>query len=193
MSNTIETVTILNGHTAPESAYLVDDYPFGFRLRCKIRYWIHEADKGAKKGERRFMSQTTNPKVAETVWNKPKGSTYYSLAVMYLDGENHVQHTGMDFWVYPETDARWRHSGIVDQLTARDRAMYEALLAMSQKTNPRTWTEWTDHVTAVAEHIRETGDAPEFVNGAWTDGNGRLRYGTSDRAALVAEARTRLA
>lgn len=31
---------VLSGHTSPETAYVVDDYPYGFRLRCKIRYWI---------------------------------------------------------------------------------------------------------------------------------------------------------
>jgi hypothetical protein len=31
---------ILKGHISQETAYLVDDYPYGFRLRCKIRYWL---------------------------------------------------------------------------------------------------------------------------------------------------------
>jgi hypothetical protein len=30
--------TILPDHTTPETAYVVDDYPYGFTLRCKIRY-----------------------------------------------------------------------------------------------------------------------------------------------------------
>jgi len=33
-------LTVLSGHTTMETAYLVDDYPYGFRLRCKIRYWL---------------------------------------------------------------------------------------------------------------------------------------------------------
>jgi hypothetical protein len=31
---------ILTDHTSPETAYLVEDYPYGFRLRCQIRYWL---------------------------------------------------------------------------------------------------------------------------------------------------------
>jgi hypothetical protein len=27
-------MTILTGHTSPEIAYLINDYPYGFRLRC---------------------------------------------------------------------------------------------------------------------------------------------------------------
>jgi hypothetical protein len=68
----------LTGHTSPETAYVVNDYPYGFRLRCKIRYWLEYK---AKHGFR-FVSQTTNPKRAGEFWNKPKASTYCDLAVM---------------------------------------------------------------------------------------------------------------
>ena len=59
----------LYGHDSMATAYLVDDYPYGFRLRCKIRYWVEYVP---KKGYR-MVSQTTNPKIADReVWNKPK-------------------------------------------------------------------------------------------------------------------------
>lgn len=81
----------LKGHVSPETAYVVDDYPYGFRLRCKIRYWL---EYHPKKGFR-LVSQTTNPKVAGEVWNKPKASTYArGIAVMLLDDDNgHVSWT----------------------------------------------------------------------------------------------------
>lgn len=47
-------------HTSPETAYIIEDYPFGFRLRCKMRVWI-ESDK--KKGMR-VVRQTTDPRKA---------------------------------------------------------------------------------------------------------------------------------
>lgn len=75
---------LLLGHTSPETAYVVEDYPFGFRLRCKIRYWLeYKKNKGF-----RFVSQTTNPKVSTEVWNKPKCSIYSEIAVMILMPEN---------------------------------------------------------------------------------------------------------
>jgi len=40
------------------SKALVEDYPYGFRLRCKIRFWLEYAPKRGF----RFVSQTTNPK-----------------------------------------------------------------------------------------------------------------------------------
>lgn len=75
----------LLGHTSPETAYVIADYPYGFRLRTSIRYWI-ESKKGF--GDR-FVSQTMNPKTGN--WNKPKAGNYRFLMVMYLDEKNYVQ------------------------------------------------------------------------------------------------------
>ena len=83
---TAERGDVLDGHTSPETAYLVDDYPYGFRLRCQIRYWLeHKPRHGF-----RLVSQTTNPKRPSLVWNKPKAGTYHACAVMVLDDEGHV-------------------------------------------------------------------------------------------------------
>jgi hypothetical protein len=82
---------LLSGHVSPETAYLVNDYPYGFRLRCKIRYWLEFKP---KKGFR-FWSQTTNPKRGD-VWNKPKASTFSLFGgAMYLDEVGHVQWSGL--------------------------------------------------------------------------------------------------
>jgi hypothetical protein len=85
-------VKVLSGHVSPETAYVVEDYPYGFRLRCKIRYWIEYK---AKKGFR-FVSQTTNPKKAGEVWNAPKASTYCRFgAALFLNEEGHVEWRGL--------------------------------------------------------------------------------------------------
>ena len=77
----------LKGHTSPETAYIVEDYPYGLRLRCKIRYWLE-----TKKGfGQRLVSQTTNPKRPGEVWNKSKAGTYNVVAVMILDEQDHIQ------------------------------------------------------------------------------------------------------
>lgn len=84
----------LAGHTTPETAYVVSDYPYGFRLRCKIRYWLeYKAHKGF-----RLVSQTTNPKQSGEVWNKPKASTFiHGPAVMTLEENGHVTWTASSF------------------------------------------------------------------------------------------------
>lgn len=83
---------ILSNHTSLETAYLVDDYPYGFRLRCTIRYWL---EYHPKRGFR-FVSQTSNPKRPGLVWNKPKASTYCRFGgAMYLDDVGHVHWAGL--------------------------------------------------------------------------------------------------
>jgi len=80
----------LYGHTNEATAYVVDDYPYGFRLRTQIRYWLESS---ASKGWR-FVSQTLNPKNQQ--WNAPKKSTYFEWAgAMYLDEQGHVAWTGL--------------------------------------------------------------------------------------------------
>jgi hypothetical protein len=78
----------------------VEDYPYGFRLRTKIRYWIETTKMGD-----RFVSQTLNPKNGQ--WNKPKKSTYCKVGVMYLDENNHVKWTGLHGGNYLDATLAW--------------------------------------------------------------------------------------
>jgi len=85
-----ETTPIRNylyNHTSQETAYVVEDYPWGFRLRTTIRYWVESKD--AKNGGQRFGSQTINPKTGN--WCAPKYSTYYSIIIMYLDEKDYIK------------------------------------------------------------------------------------------------------
>lgn len=82
---------LLKGFDSMNNGYLVNDYPYGFRLRCKIRYWLEYSEKLGY----RFCSQTSNPKKND-IWNKPKKSTYISIvACMHLDENNHVTWSGL--------------------------------------------------------------------------------------------------
>jgi hypothetical protein len=71
----------LKGHVSEETAYVVDDYPYGFRLRTEIRYWIETTNRGE-----RFVRQTLNPKTG--LWNKPKKSTYDAIMLLVKNTEN---------------------------------------------------------------------------------------------------------
>ncbi len=79
-------------HTSPETAYVVEDYPYGFRLRCMMRTWVEH-----KKGHGyRVVSQTSNPKRGG--WNTPKAGTYSpTCKALYLDENGHLQNTGIHF------------------------------------------------------------------------------------------------
>lgn len=92
------------GHVSPETAYVVDDYPWGFRLRTKIRYWIESKD--AKNGGQRFVSQTINPKTG--AWCKPKYSTYSLIMVMYLDEKDHIYCTALPHYFSEENISKFK-------------------------------------------------------------------------------------
>ena len=79
----------LLGHVDEATAYVVTDYPYGFKLRTSIRYWIETTKHGS-----RFVSQTLNPKTDR--WNAPKKSTYAAHgAALFLDENGHVTWWGI--------------------------------------------------------------------------------------------------
>lgn len=77
----------LYNHNCENTAYVVENYPWGFRLKTKQRYWIETNNK--KNGGQRLVTQTLNPK--NNKWCAPKKSTYDSVAFLYLDENNHVK------------------------------------------------------------------------------------------------------
>ncbi len=94
-----ESTTAIHGANSPETAVVVDDYPYGFRLRCKIRYWVERT----KFGER-LCTQTTNPKKAGEFWNKPKKSTYTDIECLIRNEENgYISSAGKHLQWEPET------------------------------------------------------------------------------------------
>ena len=70
---------------------VVDDYPYGFRLRTQIRYWV-ESKKN--KGDR-FVSQTLNPRTNK--WNKPKKGTYMAICIVCRNEKDHITYQGLSF------------------------------------------------------------------------------------------------
>lgn len=107
----------LYNHTSEETAYLIADYPYGFRLRCQMKVWLEfKASKGW-----RMVSMTSNPKRSGT-WNKPKASTYRELGGnLYLDSVGHIQWEGVSIYEgqdkleafaakFPESDLKLIHA-----------------------------------------------------------------------------------
>ena len=85
---------ITDRHDSEETALIIEDYPYGFRLRTQIRYWIETTDRGD-----RFVSQTLNPKTNK--WNTPKKSTYQAVMVLIKEKETgYIRSCGL----YPTTD-----------------------------------------------------------------------------------------
>jgi hypothetical protein len=77
-------------HVSFETAYQIDSYPYGHRLRCKRRVWVEHTQRYGQ----RFVYCTTNPKVRLTEkWNTPHTDTYNLAVVLYrdLDDEGHIK------------------------------------------------------------------------------------------------------
>ena len=83
----------LFGYTSEATAYLIEDYPYGFTLRCQKKVWI-ETD--PKRGQR-TVEMSSNPKRAGLHWNTPKKSTCDSLCAAFIveasdvDGKKYTQ------------------------------------------------------------------------------------------------------
>lgn len=123
------------GHVSPETAYICNDYPWGFRLRTTIRYWIETSEK--KNGGQRFCSQTINPKTGE--WCAPKKSSYSALEVLYLDENEHVHCEAIRTYASLEEIEAFnaRHSANFD---AYQTDQIKWLLAQAKVMSKVTWT-----------------------------------------------------
>jgi len=126
----------LTGHTGPETAYTVADYPYGFRLRTSKRYWVE-----TKEGQgMRVVSQTLNPKTGR--WNKPKASTYSLIKVLFLDAAGHVQADGLTGYATEKTIAEFERLHAVALAGNRER---EAIRYLRARLRAETQVTWKIH------------------------------------------------
>lgn len=90
--------TPLTPQPTMSAPHVVENYPYGFRLRTQIRYWVETTKHG-----QRLVSQTLNPKSG--AWNKPKASTYSDVVLAALDEEGHVANVGVSTYSLEEVRA----------------------------------------------------------------------------------------
>lgn len=148
---------VLSGHVSPETAYVVDDYPYGYKLRCKIRYWVE-----TKKGfGMRFVSQTTNPKRGD-MWNKPKPGNYYTFITLYLDEHDHVDWRSVSLG-QPGSCMKFYYSGFYHQLPEDQRNLVNAITATTWKVNPDSSKRRDEILTALRKLNEDSPNLP------WSD------------------------
>jgi hypothetical protein len=73
----------LYNHTSFETAYIVQDWPWGYKLRTEKRFWIESNKNGD-----RTISQTLDPRSGK--WCAPKKSTYYPVKIFYTSDQEKV-------------------------------------------------------------------------------------------------------
>lgn len=182
-------VTVLYGHTSEETAYIIEDYPYGRTLRCQMRVWVEgPAEKGQYKGQYRVVRQTNNPKLPGVVWNKPHKGQYSDWIVLYRDETNqHIEAHGgaflhgIDGW----QDARMRHDGTVGQLSERDARLYRVLVKMGHRHG--RFETWARAVAFASGYLDEHGQAPSWEQVQQVPGFVAYEH---QYPALIAEART---
>lgn len=100
---------IIKGYTSIDRPLEVKDYPYGFKLRTSIFYWI-ESKAGA--GDR-LGTYTINPKTGRP--NKPKYSTYSPFMYLFTDDNGHVK-TG-EISAYDREEFEMRFGFIINKIT----------------------------------------------------------------------------
>ena len=146
---------ILLGHVNQDTAFYVSDYPFGYRERCRIRYWIETSEKGAKKGEMRMVSQTTNPKKGHPeFWNKPHPGIYCPLLLMVQREDNgHIESRGLDFWSGPERFDQIR--SLQGMWTAELLEKISKMELVSRKCNLEAWKLWDREKAKASNYVSD--------------------------------------
>ncbi len=80
----IEDIELLTPQPTETQPYVIGGYPWGFRLKCNVRYWIETT----KNGQREVM-QTQDPRSGR--WCNPKKSTYSEIVILYkLKANGHI-------------------------------------------------------------------------------------------------------
>jgi hypothetical protein len=140
----------LLGYDSETNAYLVEDYPYGFRQRTQIRYWIETTNRGD-----RFCSQTKNPKSGR--WNKPKKSTYQTLGAMYLDDQEHVAWRTLNNFSNPdEVIAFLQEIGGEDKLTHEQLNQLKLLRGEKVETKTKGGKVKKDYTVRFLKNYRKT-------------------------------------
>jgi hypothetical protein len=135
----------------------VKDYPYGFRLRTSIFYWIETTP---KKGDR-FCSYTINPKNGRR--NADKKSTYSNIGVMYQDEKGHTHWTGINIYSKPEQISKFIEMiGGVDKLNSEQKKMYNSLMGINEVKQ--------DEFTGKVKKDFSIKWEREIIGNGWKDG-----------------------
>ncbi len=116
-----------------ETAYVVKNWPYGFRLRCEMRFWI-ETRPGFGQ---RVCQQTTNPKRNNTL-NKPKAGGYHAFALVVMQDAETTIFPGLSLYSGPADFAKMRtlYGSLMDEAQLKRLNDFEAAC---RKLNSKEW------------------------------------------------------
>jgi len=125
----MENTKFLKGHTNFETAYKIENYPWGYTLKTTMYVWIETQP---KKGDR-VIRQTINPKNGRLC--APKASTYSPVKYLYMDEAGHVQSGGLEMYGEAEKAKAVKFGEVygLENLSKEQRTQYNHLLGINEK------------------------------------------------------------
>ena len=156
---------ILLNHTSLETAYKVENYPYGFREKTTMHYWIETTP---KKGDR-FCSCTINPKNGR--FNAPKKSTYVNIGCMSLNDIGHVVNNGIGIYTEKEKVTAFIEAIGLNNLNADQKKQYNQIMGINEVvTNEFTGkvvkdyaVKWEKDREGNCDEVKITFDRPDGV------------------------------
>lgn len=142
-----------SSHNTPETAYVIMDYPYGYKARCMKRIWVETATQGKGNGKQRLGEQTSNPKLStqdNIYWNACKYSTYSSMIILIEGNENnkpgqehYISNDGIDItYSQPEKIEMFR-GRYFDLMDTIQKERFNTLVLLSKHLNKKTWEEYS--------------------------------------------------
>ncbi len=144
------------GHSSFETAFIIDNYPWGFKLRTKMYVWIETTP---KKGDR-IVRQTINPKTGSLC--APKASTYNAIGYLFLDEKGHIKWTAVHQFDQPEQVKAFGEAMGLENMNHEQRKQYNALLGIHEKK--------VDEFTGAVKKDFSVKWETEIIGAGWKDG-----------------------
>jgi len=150
----------LTGHNSFETAYKIEDYPWGYKLRTTMFVWVESVP---KKGDR-VVRQTIDPRSGKLC--AAKMSTFSNIKALYLDEKGHIQSTGANIYTSKEVVQKLVNAIGIENLTAPQSIQYRQLMGeVILKENEFTGVKekgfsvkWEREIVGAGWERKETGE-----------------------------------
>ncbi len=154
------TQEIIQGHNSFETAYKIENYPFGFRLKTTQYIWVESVP---KKGDR-IIRQTVDPRTGKLC--APKASTFAPIMWLYVDDVGHVQSNGVGIYTDRSNIVEAVELlGGVSILNENQQRQYNQLMGINDvaKGDKPFSVKWEKDKEGKCDELRITFDRPDGV------------------------------
>ena len=148
--------SILKGHCSFETAYKIEGYPWGYKLKTVQYVWIESVP---KKGDR-VCRQTVDPRTGKLC--AVKCSTFSNIKWLYIDEAGHVQSSGLGIYAEKEVVEHFINLIGLENLNDMQRKQYNELMGINEVK--------TDEFTGAVKKGFSVKWERETIGNGWKDG-----------------------